>query len=123
LIEPHDKTSEAPLGAALKIGLALYAAPNGAWRVGEMHFPINVSRLMALMCFSALFKSAIPFLIEVGVDNGAGKPIEHQGQSTKNVIMKSRAVVAITLPCLRSNIKLKVFDRLFHRAPPQFKSP
>jgi hypothetical protein len=31
-IERDDKTTEAPLGAALKIGLASYVAPNGAWR-------------------------------------------------------------------------------------------
>jgi len=42
----------------LNIGLVSYVAPNGAWRVREMHFPINVSRLMALMCFSALFNRA-----------------------------------------------------------------
>lgn len=122
-MEPHDKTTEAPLGAALNIGLASYAAPNGARRVREMHFPINVSRLMALMCFSALFNRAISLLIQVRVDDGAGEPIEHQGQCAKNGIVQSRAVVAVTFPCLRSNIKLKVLDRLFHRAPPQFKSP
>ena len=58
-IELDDKATKAPLGMASKIGLALYAAPNGAWRVRGMHFPINVSRLMALMCFSELFNRAV----------------------------------------------------------------
>jgi hypothetical protein len=45
-------------GSGIENRFGLVFVPNGAWRIREMHFPITVSRLMALMCFSALFNRA-----------------------------------------------------------------